>query len=1318
MEKTMPVKKRAWFLCGLFALAALFFTACPNPAQSNNPAGDEDDPSGTEGPLNGLKSLALSGDAVLSPAFDSEIANYTVNVPTGVTELAVTAEPADPGYILSANNGVPQPLAAGSSTAITITVKTRDKTRQRRYIVVVRRAGENADTDPVLNAITLDAGTLEPVLREDTFNYTVALPFETESLAIEAYPRKETTTVTGTGVKALEPGENEFTITTVAEDGTRLDYSILAHRGSDVNLKTLSVSEGVLDPAFDPKVTRYAIELGSHIDSLVVEAAAANELANVEGTGEKTLQVGKNTVLVTVSAEDGAAKTYTLDIVKAGNENGNWIATLDSLSVARRNGDASGLTLSPPFDPETFSYTVEGWNNEDSITINALKTDPASGIDISPGEGDTPGVESAALVPGPAVITITLTSENGRVHNVYTIAVYRKSSNVALTGLHTDWDSTVTGLNNRDLVRGHIRYTGYYTHPVPGFSTDAVLNSGISPAENSGDPNKFELYCDDMVGWIKFNPLPADSRALISGDAGKTWYLDELKEYVFSFAITAEDGVTSADYSYIVTRVHAKNDDSALKSLAPSTGAFLQTFSPDTASYSMVVSRDLSSIAITGEANHDTPAPGGTAATISANNGVPQPLNTGANEITITVTAENGDTRDYVITVIRSTVNLGTEPFPSLLEMEAWLKSRPANTVSDPYQVVLASSLSFDALKSGDGRFVVVPLGQLFTVLDNAKRYIAIDLSNVTGAPSHGLGTAQYSQPGVEYLVEAALPSDISSIAAGMFRDCVNLKEIDLSAYTSLVSIGERAFRQCSWEGLKLPSGLETIGPYAFWSSHGFTSLSFPASLTAIGDSAFAACSALHTIAFDNGMSGTIGESAFADCSSLATVNFPAGISAIGNRAFAGTALVTADLSATAIALFYPAAFSDCPNLETLNLPSGTTSSWYWDTWDRSSNKLHDVPNLKLLTIPATHTIPEEALPFTLLQGTDLKFAVAPEHPVYEAVLDGRALVNKTLKKLLWGPSLSGEITIPPGVSLIGRYAFSKNTNITKVVISDEVRTLEPYAFEGCATQVVLGTKLRELANNVFYGNSNMGDLAIPANIRIIRANAFNSAGVQKVTLQNGITTIEDSAFVNSTLASINFPASIVTLGAAFGGTQLSSVDLSALETVTEIRGFNNCPNLVSVILPPRLFTLGAGAFEGSGQLANIALPSMVTVIGNRAFKGCAALTDIVLPSGVVSIGDEAFSGSGLVSATFPENLAALGNSAFGSCASLEWVEFLYEEAPVAANSNAFPADSTVFRAIYVPDLLFTAYVGTETSPSSWGSVLLRSKVARHSTKQ
>jgi hypothetical protein len=162
--------------------------------------------------------------------------------------------------------------------------------------------------------------------------------------------------------------------------------------------------------------------------------------------------------------------------------------------------------------------------------------------------------------------------------------------------------------------------------------------------------------------------------------------------------------------------------------------------------------------------------------------------------------------------------------------------------------------------------------------------------------------------------------------------------------------------------------------------------------------------------------------------------------------------------------------------------------------------------------------------------------------------------------------------------------------------------------------------------------------------------------------------------------------------------------------------------------LPPYLFTLGSAAFDGSAKLPALALPSTVTVIGDNAVRNCAALTSIALPAGLVGVGSEAFSGSGLASIALPQGVTALGYRVFAACASLEWVEFLYEDAPVPVNTdpprygydpdpNTFPMDQAAFTTIYVPDLLVASYVGTENSPSSWGNATLRGMVVRQSAK-
>ena len=72
---------------------------------------------------------------------------------------------------------------------------------------------------------------------------------------------------------------------------------------------------------------------------------------------------------------------------------------------------------------------------------------------------------------------------------------------------------------------------------------------------------------------------------------------------------------------------------------------------------------------------------------------------------------------------------------------------------------------------------------------------------------------------------------------------------------------------------------------------------------------------------------------------------------------------------------------------------------------------------------------------------------------------------------------------------------------------------------------------------------------------------------------------------------------------------------------------FSSCKNLVKVILPETVSSIGECAFCGCENLVQIDLPDALTTIAEDAFCGCKNLTQIVIPSNVISIGKSAFRG-------------------------------------------------------------------------------------------
>ena len=85
-------------------------------------------------------------------------------------------------------------------------------------------------------------------------------------------------------------------------------------KSSEKNLSSLSVSEGTLSPKFSAGTTTYKVDLTSDVEKLTISAKAKDSKAKVSGTGEKELKIGENNFTVTVTAEDGSKKTYTISV--------------------------------------------------------------------------------------------------------------------------------------------------------------------------------------------------------------------------------------------------------------------------------------------------------------------------------------------------------------------------------------------------------------------------------------------------------------------------------------------------------------------------------------------------------------------------------------------------------------------------------------------------------------------------------------------------------------------------------------------------------------------------------------------------------------------------------------------------------------------------------------------------------------------------------------------------------------------------------------------------------------------------------------------
>ncbi len=91
--------------------------------------------------------------------------------------------------------------------------------------------------------------------------------------------------------------------------------------------------------------------------------------------------------------------------------------------------------------------------------------------------------------------------------------------------------------------------------------------------------------------------------------------------------------------------------------------------------------------------------------------------------------------------------------------------------------------------------------------------------------------------------------------------------------------------------------------------------------------------------------------------------------------------------------------------------------------------------------------------------------------------------------------------------------------------------------------------------------------------------------------------------------------------------------------------------NLVSIIVPNSVTSIGAYAFCGSSKLSSIKLSNSLDTIGESAFAGCIKLSSIEIPYGVEYLSDHLFSAcTGLRRITLPDSIIGMGNEVFYRC--------------------------------------------------------------------
>lgn len=325
-------------------------------------------------------------------------------------------------------------------------------------------------------------------------------------------------------------------------------------------------------------------------------------------------------------------------------------------------------------------------------------------------------------------------------------------------------------------------------------------------------------------------------------------------------------------------------------------------------------------------------------------------------------------------------------------------------------------------------------------------------------------------------LTSVAIPPNVTNIMYGAFAGCNGLTSFVVDPKN--MTYGSINGLLCSKDGciliqgvngdVEIPTCVTNIGKFAFGDYERLTSVMIPSSVKNVGDWAFAGCSGLTSVKIMSG-ARRIGSYAFSECTNLTSVTIPSSVTLIGESVFSYCSSLT-NISILSREIYGArGAFGGTPFYD--NMPDGLV------IFEGGLLYMYKGKCPSVIKIPANVLgICESAFDdCRALESID----VDRDNPNYGAV-DG-LLYNKSKTCLIRCPvGKRGGVTIPAGVTCVGKGAFDACSGLASVTIPSSVTNIGRSAFSRC----------KELAS-----------LTIPSCVTNVHSSAFS--GCTKLKMVN-----------------------------------------------------------------------------------------------------------------------------------------------------------------------------------------------------------------------
>ena len=547
------------------------------------------------------------------------------------------------------------------------------------------------------------------------------------------------------------------------------------------------------------------------------------------------------------------------------------------------------------------------------------------------------------------------------------------------------------------------------------------------------------------------------------------------------------------------------------------------------------------------------------------------------------------------------------------------------------------------------------------------------------------------------------IPADVTTIGREAFKDSTNLTSVVFEVGSTPLTIGTRAFMNCTkLEKITLPARLTEIKLQRY-------SISGDTVSVTDGDNAFIGCTALESInvaannqsykAIDSVLYSNDGRTLlFVPASFRGTFVVPEGTRNVAAGAFVGCHYINEVVFPSNLLLIGECAFYGMENLETLTFNGGASNV---NDLEVGKYAFMDCKDLTTVTMNEGSRLAKlgEAAFKGCAKLTSFTFSASMSSVGASAFAECTALESVTF-------AASGRTLT------FGENAFMNCSSLTTVNLPANVNKI-PGVFVGCSSLEAVNvdensqylTSVEGVVYDkakteiVFFPQGKTGDFELPTTVTKINNGVFQNVDLGTLTISNAVTLIGDDAFNSASIDEIVFVgenADALTIGAnAFRNAELGELTLPAHTVSIGNSAFYEA-SANEVVLNDGLVDLGDYAFWGAAL--DLTIPASVKTIGSYCFGGYreydydiwayvtayATVTFTTENAQLETIGDHAFYENRMIyDLVIPSSVKTIGNHAFYNCYNLSSVTF--DGASSVETIGAYAFASNAIEEITIP---------------------------------